>query len=114
MRISDWSSDVCSSDLPDGGPMLACRKAAVLEELRCRVRKLERREPVGMVPLPLAVPAIDAVLPQGGLPLACLPEVAETAAPGPDRKSVVEGKGVYRRVELGGRRILKKNKHQKP
>src|SRR3546814_11713922 len=33
--------------------------------------------------LPLAVPAIDAVLPKGGLPLACLHEVAETAAPGP-------------------------------
>lgn len=63
--------------------MPACRKAAVLEELRCRVRKLERREPVGMVPLPLAVPAIDAVLPKGGLPLACLHEVAEATTPGP-------------------------------
>src|SRR3546814_10643441 len=25
MRISDWSSDVCSSDLPDAGEIEACR-----------------------------------------------------------------------------------------
>src|SRR3546814_14389874 len=32
MRISDWSSDVCSSDLRGDGALLACR-----DRLRCRV-----------------------------------------------------------------------------
>src|SRR3546814_16727342 len=30
----------------------------------------------------------------------------------PDRKSVVSGKSVYVRVDLGGRRIIKKNKYK--
>src|SRR3546814_19759407 len=36
-----------------------------------------------------------------------------TKAPGGDRKSVVEGKSVSVRVDLGGRRIIKKKKKQK-
>src|SRR3546814_13727064 len=33
MRISDWSSDVCSSDLP-GGDILAAREAGIVERRR--------------------------------------------------------------------------------
>src|SRR3546814_17383890 len=71
MRISDWSSDVCSSDL------IASRAAA-----RCR----------------------DAA---GGNAAGrgwC------STIQGIDRKSVVKGKSVSVRVDLGGRRIIKKKK----
>src|SRR3546814_5543975 len=80
MRISDWSSDVCSSDLAfkvilgeapfgpggDGPGVIASRFAAGRQR-------------------------------DGGR----------------DRKSVVWGKSVSVRVDLGGRRIIKKKKQQK-
>src|SRR3546814_12908905 len=90
MRISDWSSDVCSSDLIVGA---------------------------GAVSLP-SVYAVDAVDPIA-VPARTAPSVAPasarappTAAPPasivtPDRKSVVEGKSVSVRVDLGVRRIIK-------
>src|SRR3546814_11249431 len=70
MRMSDWSSDVCSSDLAVcagrgcGRRVWAPRRAAA----RVPVHRRRRR----------------------------------------DRKSVVEGKSVSVRVDLGGRRILTK------
>src|SRR3546814_13440337 len=92
MRISDWSSDVCSSDLflerggraldhfPGGNPVDEMfGKAANCghdRSLAAKCRQFEtgaRRNP---------------------------PEI--------DRKSVVSGKSVSVRVDLGGRRILKK------
>src|SRR3546814_4311816 len=78
MRISDWRSDVCSSDLDPG---TADRPAA-------------RPRPRGR---PSAGAAQDQV---------------RSARRGPeaDRKSVVEGKSVSVRVDLGGRRIIKKKK----
>src|SRR3546814_17373796 len=39
--------------------------------------------------------------------------IALTPAPGADRKSVVWGKSVSVRVDLGGRRIIKKKKQNK-
>src|SRR3546814_17772622 len=39
--------------------------------------------------------------------------VARACAIGADRKSVVSGKSVSGRVDLGGRRIIKKKKNQK-
>src|SRR3546814_12610570 len=100
MRISDGSSDVCSSDLRmlvDAGLVLAVElvdKKSEVEEIgveighrlgdprtwtaRVRVRKRE----------------IDAN--------------RGTAGAQSDRKSVVSGKSVSVRVDLGGRSILKK------
>src|SRR3546814_14361213 len=71
MRISDWSSDVCSSDLATPGPVSS------LHRRRCHR------------------PASDG-------------QRADACA---DRKSVVKGKSVSVRVDLGGRRIIKKNIH---
>src|SRR3546814_20602414 len=77
MRISDWSSDVCSSDLRAGAgrPVQARRlhrrRTVCAGRARQRAGRRHRRCP-------------------------------------PDRKSVVEGKSVSVRVDLGGRRILKK------
>src|SRR3546814_18689213 len=77
MRISDWSSDVCSSDLSAAGrtrceglaPAQRGRRAAL--RLSCRGRGWRR----------------------GGA--------------GEDRKNVVAGKCVSVRVDLGGRRSIK-------
>src|SRR3546814_21155280 len=68
MRISDWSSDVCSSDLPTR-------------------RDQPSRPARGRAGRPAPTPRRAA-----------------------DRKSVVEGKSVSVRVDLGGRRIIKKKK----
>src|SRR3546814_12143782 len=104
MRISDWSSDVCSSDLPPsasilwvagwGSGQVPLQKIALsrfLEQTlsRCwnstvRAPKLPRSE-----------------------------EGAKEGAKEGDRKSVVEGKSVSVRVDLGGRRIIKKKTQNK-
>src|SRR3546814_15830512 len=72
MRISDWSSDVCSSDLGRGGVVRA-------GDMACSSASPRRRA---------------------------------VRAPSADRKSVVQGKSVSVRVELGGRRIIKKKTNQ--
>jgi len=61
--------------IPSDAP-LPGSKAAVLAELRGRIRRLEGIGGVdGSRLLPLGVPALDATLPDGGLPLGCLHEV---------------------------------------
>src|SRR3546814_4443519 len=91
MRISDWSSDVCSSDL----------SGLVRDQVYAAVFG--------------AGPAMDAFVvafrilnfmrrlsAEGSFSMAFVPVLAE------DRKSVVEGTSVSVRVDLGGRRIIKK------
>src|SRR3546814_20719422 len=80
MRISDWSSDVCSSDL-------GLRPARPAD-------RGGRRGRAG------AADARDG---------RCLGQFAL----GGDRKSVELGKSVSVRVDLGGRRIIKKTKYRK-
>src|SRR3546814_19525494 len=90
MRISDWSSDVCSSDL--------CldhhRDAQRLQIVPDAVGRLAGCEDAAQhgVALGFALPEIVAL--------------GEGAAQ--DRKSVVWGKSGSVRVDLGGRRIIKK------
>src|SRR3546814_15981800 len=113
MRISDWSSDVCFSDLawPDdqlpparlagdrvrlGGELVAGQGMADADSIR-----LVRVQPaIGMVR--------DRERPE-------FRAAIELQLIRPDRKSVVQGKSVSVRVELGVRRtIIKKHKsHQK-
>src|SRR3546814_15154255 len=78
MRISDWSSDVCSSDLgPHRDMPVLVGKARLAQPQARRVDDgRDRRH--------------------------------DTALSAPDRKSVVSGKSVSVRVDLGGRRIIKK------
>src|SRR3546814_13524551 len=105
MRISDWSSDVCSSDLShrlilevrvkntEGEPVnpaLAEAKAKLHEFMRALARRDARRDHEAEM-------AAEAAR-----------QEALT-----DRKSGVEGKSVSVRVDLGGRRILKKKKSEK-
>src|SRR3546814_14095078 len=88
MRISDWSSDVCSSDLR-GAHIQASARHRAAECRHCRRADearpgcwCERRDQAGLSQLKW--------LPPG------------------DRKSVVEGTSVSVRVDLGGRRIIQK------
>src|SRR3546814_7617512 len=88
MRISDWSSDVCSSDLASISRFSAGTLASAM-------RRASRSDLVARTP----------VLPLSG------PSDAGSVAR--DRKSVVEGKSVSVRVDLGGRRNIKlKNRHK--
>src|SRR3546814_19941367 len=83
MRISDWSSDVCSSDLRD-------RQAADGND-RQRAAAFRRR--------------IAAANPARGT--ARQGRRARRRPAQADRQSVVEGNSVAVRVDIGGRRLLK-------
>src|SRR3546814_19703577 len=96
MRISDWSSDVCSSDL--GGPARPCRRRRTRPEAR---RPARRERPCRW---------------SGGRSECRAPARSSCGRPVPprpgDRKSVVEGKSVSVRVDLGGGRIIKKQSRE--
>src|SRR3546814_19241117 len=113
MRISDWSSDVCSSDLHIEGiggvaPVCCgigqgtdyllhvpeCPGPTMVKDQRDRLRPLTR--------LP------DEM---NGKPVNCDAVMGELVDR--DRKSVVEGKSVSVRVDLGGRRTIKKKINKK-
>src|SRR3546814_16562901 len=113
MRISDWSSDVCSSDLVVGA---VAQRRCDTEATHPRADQVVRGCLGGGVGAARVVGrglgeaewvaelevAIDLV---GG-------DVVEPGAVTADRKSVVEGKSVSVRVDLGGRRIVKKNRNE--
>src|SRR3546814_16058857 len=83
MRISDWSSDVCSSDLSIGCGICCSRGEAPQSRgssIHRAIRRGARGERILMIQQ--------------------------------DRKSVVSGKSVSVRVDLGGRRIIKKKQLQ--
>src|SRR3546814_12786487 len=91
MRISDGSSDVCSSDL--------CANPIRTAALRPPPVRLCRTH--GQSHAAASASLFAAFADRGG----------RTARGAPtDRKSVVEGKSVAVRVDLGGRRIIKKKK----
>src|SRR3546814_16718484 len=99
MRISDWSSDVCSSDL---GERNLVANAANLSALLWHA--LPDLNWCGFY---LYDGAELVVGPFQGLP-ACIRIPLDK-----DRKSVGWGKSVSVRVDLGGRRIIKKKKKLK-
>src|SRR3546814_17012144 len=91
MRISDWSSDVCSSDLEQQGA--AGGRDQEQQQRPCRRGGYgEGKHRIGQ---------------QGD------PGDRQSAVP-QDRKSVVQGKSVSVRVDLGGRRIIKKKNTIEP
>src|SRR3546814_17272522 len=104
MRISDWSSDVCSSDLP-----------ATLEVCRC----LQHHHDVDIAEfVPECLLEIDCTSHPMGVQEHLIAtrgqRIEQLKRRGSsfvaDRKSVVEGKSVSVRVDLGGRRIIQKKK----
>src|SRR3546814_18995445 len=115
MRISDWSSDVCSSDLPNDHAvasaladlqpyaLIATEQGIArgdLGEARRLLALMERIDP--------QAPSLPRL--KGGIAdieRIAAEHAAEQASAQEDRKSVVWGKGGYVRVELGGRRKIK-------
>src|SRR3546814_15567742 len=113
MRISGWSSDVCSSDLFDlrasalavlGSPAAVPRRRPVSGGATEADRRPDR---------PLAADRLHVPDLLGFCrPAPVLPAQPARRAvhPGLVRKSVVSGKSVSGRVDLGGRRFIKKKK----
>src|SRR3546814_18422259 len=105
MRISDWSSDVCSSDL-------ACKSGRrgqggqspieVVDDVHHSARAGVYRQHIIIMTHPPIGTTSD------GEPVT--PRIGNHITLRIDRKCVVEGKSVSGRVELGGRRITKKTK----
>src|SRR3546814_15065567 len=110
MRISDWSSDVCSSDLgriDDRAALAPLGHQTGIGQLG----KVEAHRGSGHVKR-------FGQGASGDTALARLHQQAERGEPmlmrqsGQERKSVVEGKSGSVRVDLGGSRIIKKKNKQ--
>src|SRR3546814_20070427 len=104
MRISDWSSDVCSSDLE------VVQQQGAGPDPQAVFRQREQRQVFD-------APGVDAERQQFAEHAHDLrdhpqPDAVDRVVAGIDRKSVVKGKSVSVRVDLGGRRIIKKKKPQ--
>src|SRR3546814_12571577 len=96
MRISDWSSDVCSSDLIGGVEELKSDFQSNKPEISVRIdRERARREGISTAQIGLA------------LGNALYGKEVSKFRDEKDRKSVVSGKSVSVSVDLGGRRIIK-------
>src|SRR3546814_20718724 len=119
MRISDWSSDVCSSDLArgEGGPLLTAiedfwnwfkRQVEKLVENSDALRHL-------YVTLDYFLTMLRGIIKDDVINKGFDQLDGENFSDWLDRNGVVEGKSVSVRVGLGGRRTIKKtkNKNQK-
>src|SRR3546814_12480857 len=113
MRISDWSSDVCSSDLGvairRGRQQAARRGAKELSRTRAAALhpggRIERSQAQGAAPAGRAhAQALRGERRHGR----DRTEGSVRQSDRSDRKSVAEGKSVSVSVDLGGRRIIKK------
>src|SRR3546814_12211655 len=109
MRISDWSSDVCSSDLldvavADDPERAVADKLIVGENLlgEATHHRFEGDEP------DFVAGKLDEARQRGRQHQ----KLADQFAAPLDRKSVGEGKSVSDRVDLGGRRIIKKKNNR--
>src|SRR3546814_20848971 len=89
LRISDWSSDVCSSDLPPAPQAPARRRI-----LPRRTAESAKRS--------IATPKFTALSARSAR------QYRSSFQRAKDRKSVVQGKSVSVRVDLGCRRIINK------
>src|SRR3546814_14006403 len=119
MRISDWSSDVCSSDLVDLRQLLdrECHidRADILLEIGDPLGTGDRHDRLVTVQQPSKrqLTSRDAVPCAQRLDFLQQRRVTWQIVTLEDRKSVVSGKSVSVRVDLGGRRIIKKKKQTK-
>src|SRR3546814_14208332 len=118
MRISDWSSDVCSSDLQRRGVGAAAYRIDRVEHAAGQVARglehqmLEQMRKAAasgrVVALADIVPDVDGYRGRGGIA-----NCVESGAIGEkDRKRVVVGKSVSVRIDLRGSRSIKKKKRK--
>src|SRR3546814_14592672 len=108
MRISDWSSDVCSSDLSD-----YLLSGAITNSIN--VPSISAEEAPKLTPYAVLAQQLGSFagqLTEDGIEEVTLEYEGDVANMNTrvltDRKSVVEGKSVSVRVDIGGRRIIKK------
>src|SRR3546814_6110635 len=113
MRISDWSSDVCSSDLLDQAQ--AGQTIIVVVTAQDYRSGRSPRAPFGVEAVDRAGDHVRLVyfgrtsgLARKLFPLGEARRVSGRLDLYGDRKSVVEGKSVSVSVDIGGRRIIKK------
>src|SRR3546814_16175043 len=99
MRISDWSSDVCSSDLAPRSARDGVSAAFTITNLVIVGNWDSNNTVFTMHTLPVGQP------PDCGAQFRSVPRHALAPA---DRKSGVQGKSVSVRVDLGGRRLMNK------
>src|SRR3546814_18220714 len=103
MRISDWSSDVCSSDLGGYGttPSVTMASAGL-------------RKNTGWPRSAFDAGAVAPISFAWSAELRPTQKIMRTGnVPPPDRKSVGEGKSVTVRVDLGGLGIINKQRTKK-
>src|SRR3546814_14935227 len=101
MRISDWSSDVCSSDLSSAITAAPSAPLAATDLSGAAPVRPTRGAGAGW-----RTPSTAAVLCRAAKCGCAAASIGDRT--GAERKRVVEGKSVYVRVDLGGRRIIKK------
>src|SRR3546814_18955836 len=129
MRMSDWSSDVCSSDLhlrDTAGHHAQSQRTQVQMSQRAQAQgreggdqhrqhradqgtSHERRRAAEELPVEMTT---QSAADQPLTDLAATVGQADVQVPA-DRKSVVWGRSVSVRVDLGGRRTIKKNNKKK-
>src|SRR3546814_11206245 len=117
MRISDWSSDVCSSDLfaPRGTPFVAVVSGTVVQttgRIGGKQVKLAGDDGVSYYGTHLDGFGASGRVNAGDV-IGYVGTTGHAAGGTPpvDRTSVVEGKSVAVRVDLGGRRFIQ-NTHR--
>src|SRR3546814_18770125 len=98
MRISDWSSDVCSSDL-----RISRFHAVPLRTVNVTRKTAEQSRSLAKNTIGWRMRSASFPWTPSRRPIPAIP-----ACRWGDRKSVVSGKSVSVRVDLGGRRIIKK------
>src|SRR3546814_18930312 len=111
MRISDWSSDVCSSDLDHAGHF---HQGPQGDQQRRRLRRGEAQRAID----PGRERDLDTFLGEGQVDEITGTITGKSAHPqwiavGQDRKSVVQGTSVVELGELGYRWHVKKKKSYK-
>src|SRR3546814_18914535 len=116
MRISDWSSDVCSSDLtPRDGTQHEQPSTARAPNILVIVADDLGYQDVGFNGASFPTPNIDRIADRGMVldhfytSALCSPSPAGLLT-GRDRTGVLQGKGVSGRVDLGGGRSITKKK----
>src|SRR3546814_15091562 len=107
MRISDWSSDVCSSDL-HARSVPYCEGQAVRRPFAQDVRNAALLGPGNRVEL--GEKKYARLLPSRNRPACRLTKTWTRCGQRRARKSVVSGTSVSVRVDIGGRRNIKKKK----
>src|SRR3546814_13645977 len=110
MRISDWSSDVCSSDLICGETSRASMSA--ISSISSNPSRPSRSTLLTkvMIGTERKRQTSNSLRVCGSIPLAASITITAEST---DRKSVVEGKSVSVRVDLGGRRLINKKKNKR-